>query len=569
MKNNNYIIYLISLLYALMMVSCATENNDPNTLKNNHFVIDKGILDLSNINFEQTKKINFNGEWQFYWKQFPLDKNNNYTTSALKNPEFIKNEIWVNNGYKITGYGTFRAHLKLPNDNERLAIQMPMNMNAYEVWANGVKIATNGTIGKTKLQTKANGKPLLVELPLEKEIDLSILVSSFSHKLGNGFYFNLNIGKSTILIKNREFNIIKEIIIVTISFVIGIFQLFLFYTTRKHKFYLYFALIAFSATLRQLFVGKVLIYNFFSEISFRGIQIGRYLTFYACLCFGILYLYELLPKQNIKIIVKFFVYCIIFGTFYVLFTPTLMATHIAPVFQILFIVITIYEFWVFIKSYRNKEPLAGEIILFTFIPIALIFNDVLLAMGFVNTIFLASYGFLSFLILQQFINYKFQKQIESKLLTLNSDVENLSHEIQIKKDKITNLMVETVQHLKNKERITNNLKKLANQKDAITLSSVLADLKSDKLEDSKALYLKNNLETLNFDFTKTLKLKHPNLSKTDIEICSFIKLGLSRTEIAKIRSTTNSAVKVARFRIRKKMALPTDVSLNDYLQNSI
>ncbi|CAM1345257.1 hypothetical protein [Tenacibaculum amylolyticum] len=167
-----------------------------------------------------------------------------------------------------------------------------------------------------------------------------------------------------------------------------------------------------------------------------------------------------------------------------------------------------------------------------------------------------------FLIAISFFYYRHQQKIKEQAyqnLLLNNKIATKSEEI-------NGLLSETIQHIKSKERIAENLQKLSNETEGITLRSIIADLKADKLEDSKILVLKKNIETLNYEFLKALKQQHPTLTKTDIEVCSFIKIGLSRKEIANLRKTSMDAIKSTRFRLKKKLQLSKDDSLDDYIR---
>lgn len=161
---------------------------------------------------------------------------------------------------------------------------------------------------------------------------------------------------------------------------------------------------------------------------------------------------------------------------------------------------------------------------------------------------------------------RLRKQIEAQ--KLNTKINELSTEISSKREEITELMAETIIHLNTKEKLTDNLSKLSKQQEGISLSGIIAELKADKLEDSKIVLLKENIETLNFEFLKRLREKHSNLTKTDIEVCSFIKLGLSRNEISELRKTSLEAIKSTRFRLKKKLQLSAKDSLDEYI-NSI
>ncbi|CAL2105376.1 conserved hypothetical protein [Tenacibaculum sp. 190524A02b] len=168
-----------------------------------------------------------------------------------------------------------------------------------------------------------------------------------------------------------------------------------------------------------------------------------------------------------------------------------------------------------------------------------------------------------FLIAISFFYYRYKQNIKEQAyqnLLLNN-------KIATKTEEINGLLSETIQHIKSKERIAENLKKLSNETEGITLSSIIADLKADKLEDSKILVLKKNIEILNYDFVKSLKSLHPNLTKTDIEVCSFIKIGLSRKEISSLRKTSIDAIKSTRFRLKKKLNLTSKDSLDEYIRS--
>jgi hypothetical protein len=143
----------------------------------------------------------------------------------------------------------------------------------------------------------------------------------------------------------------------------------------------------------------------------------------------------------------------------------------------------------------------------------------------------------------------------------------LNNKVATKTEEINELLTETIQHIKSKERIAENLQKLSNEKEGITLKSIIADLKANKADNAKMLLIKQNIEQVNFEFIKKLKDLHPNLSKTDIEICSLARIGLSRKEIANLRNTSIDAVKMSRIRIKKKLDLAEEQGLDDYINS--
>jgi len=67
------------------------------------------------------------------------------------------------------------------------------------------------------------------------------------------------------------------------------------------------------------------------------------------------------------------------------------------------------------------------------------------------------------------------------------------------------------------------------------------------------------------NFLSTLKSKFPLLSATDLKLCAYIRLNLSSKEIAQILNISLKGVEVSRYRIRKKLSLPTETNLYEFL----
>ncbi len=145
----------------------------------------------------------------------------------------------------------------------------------------------------------------------------------------------------------------------------------------------------------------------------------------------------------------------------------------------------------------------------------------------------------------------------------------LNNKVASKTEEVNKLLAETIQHIKSKEQIAQNLQKLSKEEEGITLKSIIADINASKSNDTKLMLIKQNIKQVNFEFIKNLKSAHPTLSKTDIEICSFIRVGLDRNEISKLRNTSVEAVRKSRHRIRKKMDLEDHIDLYAYLSSEI
>jgi DNA-binding CsgD family transcriptional regulator len=73
-------------------------------------------------------------------------------------------------------------------------------------------------------------------------------------------------------------------------------------------------------------------------------------------------------------------------------------------------------------------------------------------------------------------------------------------------------------------------------------------------------------DRVNNDFLKILKDKFPSLTPADLKLCAYLRLSLSTKEIADLLNLSVRGVESSRYRLRKKLELPNEVSLSEYLE---
>ncbi|MGD1945887.1 MAG: helix-turn-helix transcriptional regulator [Croceivirga sp.] len=67
-------------------------------------------------------------------------------------------------------------------------------------------------------------------------------------------------------------------------------------------------------------------------------------------------------------------------------------------------------------------------------------------------------------------------------------------------------------------------------------------------------------------FYARLNDQFEGLTKTDVRLCSFIKLNLNTKQIATLQNINPSSVKMSRNRLRKKLHLTPEADLSSFLQ---
>jgi len=83
--------------------------------------------------------------------------------------------------------------------------------------------------------------------------------------------------------------------------------------------------------------------------------------------------------------------------------------------------------------------------------------------------------------------------------------------------------------------------------------------------DTKEFY--QRLDKLSDLFYKQLNTNFPNLSKSDKRLCSLIRLKIDSNEIATLQNITLSSLNTSRYRLRRKLNLPKNSKLDDFIEN--
>ena len=124
---------------------------------------------------------------------------------------------------------------------------------------------------------------------------------------------------------------------------------------------------------------------------------------------------------------------------------------------------------------------------------------------------------------------------------------------------------QTRQVLGERERELSGDRKVNKTDFASILKLVESSLSSEEEWDS----FKAHFDQLQPDFYNQLISQHPELTKSEIRLLLLIHIGYSQKEIAEILMIAPDSVKKSRTRVRKKLAIPTDTRLEDFLQQLV
>lgn len=79
-------------------------------------------------------------------------------------------------------------------------------------------------------------------------------------------------------------------------------------------------------------------------------------------------------------------------------------------------------------------------------------------------------------------------------------------------------------------------------------------------------YFKLHFESVHPDFFLHLKQAYPVLTENDLRLCAYIRIGMTTKEVSQMLSVLPETVNMARYRMRKKLELTQEESLEDFLR---
>jgi DNA-binding CsgD family transcriptional regulator len=74
-----------------------------------------------------------------------------------------------------------------------------------------------------------------------------------------------------------------------------------------------------------------------------------------------------------------------------------------------------------------------------------------------------------------------------------------------------------------------------------------------------------HFDKVHSDFLQILKSTYPQLSAHELKLCAYLRMNLSSKEIAQLENISVRGVEISRYRLRKKLHIPTEINLFDFL----
>lgn len=183
---------------------------------------------------------------------------------------------------------------------------------------------------------------------------------------------------------------------------------------------------------------------------------------------------------------------------------------------------------------------------------------------------LRNYGILLiivFFVLLLVVFYLIIRNIKQSHLMENK-IQSIKNELSQKNKEIVNYALNAVQHKQflkvlKEEIVANNVKHKfkSHELDLIVSKLSYHDDHEDEWEKMKA-----HFDSVHSGFFSRLKEQFPNLTQSELQHCSYIKLQLPTKEIARMLNIDPKSVQASRYRIKKKMNLDLNSDLRSIIE---
>jgi DNA-binding CsgD family transcriptional regulator len=178
---------------------------------------------------------------------------------------------------------------------------------------------------------------------------------------------------------------------------------------------------------------------------------------------------------------------------------------------------------------------------------------------------------------KNYYQHKEKKLIEENNLLLEiAALENEQQIMKLKNEQLSSdmntknreLAVSTMSLIKKDELlalIKNDLKQSYADDATKNIKSVISNITKNITQEDSWTIFKDAFDNADTDFLKKVKQTHASLTPNDLRLCAYLRLNLSSKEIAPLLNISVRSVEIKRYRLRKKMDLPHEQGLVEYI----
>ncbi|WP_290797658.1 triple tyrosine motif-containing protein [Flavihumibacter sp. UBA7668] len=158
------------------------------------------------------------------------------------------------------------------------------------------------------------------------------------------------------------------------------------------------------------------------------------------------------------------------------------------------------------------------------------------------------------------------EQSEKAIIQLQN--EKLEHEVRYKNKELADAALHLVERTDALARVKEELQKLYKSSDNDnSLKKALQLVNDIERNNENWDRFAARFDEINDDFLKKIKGLYPQLTSTDLKLCAYLQLNMSSKEIAQLMNISLRGVEISRYRLRKKLQLPTEKTFPEFFSS--
>ncbi len=264
----------------------------------------KGVLDLTDWNFQTSGNIKLEGEWEFYWQELLTPHSYPQRGDAdIREGDFITlPSTW--NGHLINhekiqgnGFASYRLTIKTIERDQILSVLVKPMATAYELWINGKLVAANGKIGTSAKSMQPQYLSKVASFSHSgKEIEILLRISNFMHRRG-GVWRAIILGDAENITRLRDKKTAKDWILAVGFLVLALYHFAVFIQRRKDIWGFYFAGFCLFMAIRVWSVGQRLLYTALADFGWEVSHKIEYISLMLSIQFLLAFVRSLFPEE--------------------------------------------------------------------------------------------------------------------------------------------------------------------------------------------------------------------------------------------------------------------------------
>jgi signal transduction histidine kinase len=424
-----------------------------------------GVQDLSDWSFADNGIAKLDGEWEFYWERLHTPE----SFAQLIPPE-PTGMVQVPGTWKLqgaerenpysTGFATYRLKLKLPSNDQLLAIGMPPITSSYRLWINGEELAQSGTVSTSEANAVPRYATGVVAFRTNTStVEILIQVSNYHHIKG-GIRQSVEIGLLEEIVSREEVSLGFDTLLFGSLLIMGLYHLGLFAFRNKDLSMLYFGIFSLMIALRTILIGEIALLKVFPSFPWELELKLEYISAYCGLSLFILFIGRLYPEESDGSFQRIFLAISACFTLFTIVVPALVFTRFLISFHAITLCGILSVLYVLPRAWQRQREGSSLILAASIIFALTIVNDMMYANEWISTTGRASgLGLLVFVMSQSVVlsmklsrAFSNEEKMSAALAQMNSglnvkikertaDLELANNTLMVKNDELSRLEI--------------------------------------------------------------------------------------------------------------------------------